>query len=417
MSSARRIDPAPFNTLPLMTEATATALSGNAPDTWALPTYGSDAEISLLQKMARELGELDDATRRIRTHIASFTGCDSGVPATIDELLDAIGRGELREPALRNGCLNCGFFAEIKGIQPGQQETMRLVHEVITARLSGDAQDYLLKEYPFATGFIKRTYEWLPPSDQLSHLQKLLVERMLLPWDFYLKGSHTVPGLGGPDIFDLRDSVAQQCYEEGGRGAQIDAEIATLAGLPKITMALPETALKANIQEPSKRDLYILGCGLAHGLHTLSDCHHSSFRWIENWIYAIGTGKWGIPSRRLGSESERLSQLMVGYLLALDKWMLGVPQQFLLLDLGHTDIGFDPKNEIIRVYAYLGPDRTPLKIWLAAYLWTNLAYNNGTFNNGALYWPRPSNVALDQVSGNGISIREWFDLKLSQSAG
>jgi len=26
--------------------------------------------------------------------------------------------------------------------------------------------------------------------------------------------------------------------------------------------------------------------------------------------------------------------------------------QFLLLDLGHLDLGFDPKSEIVRVYAY-----------------------------------------------------------------
>jgi len=55
--------------------------------------------------------------------------------------------------------------------------------------------------------------------------------------------------------------------------------------------------------------------------------------------------------------------------------LLGIPLQFVLLDLGHIDVRFDPKNEILRVYAYLGEERTPVKEWLAACLWHNLCHN------------------------------------------
>jgi hypothetical protein len=68
-------------------------------------------------------------------------------------------------------------------------------------------------------------------------------------------------------------------------------------------------------------------------------------------------------------ERERLGRLLFGYVLGLDQWLKGTPMQFLLLDLGHVDLGFDPKNEILRVYAYLGEERTALKEWLAACLW------------------------------------------------
>ena len=48
--------------------------------------------------------------------------------------------------------------------------------------------------------------------------------------------------------------------------------------------------------------------------------------------------------------------MLFGYALGLDKWLMRVPMQFLLLDLGHVDLGFDARNNILRVYACLGEE-------------------------------------------------------------
>jgi hypothetical protein len=120
-----------------------------------------------------------------------------------------------------------------------------------------------------------------------------------------------------------------------------------------------------------------------------------------------------IPSRRRGAERERVGRLLFGYALALDKWLLGEPMQFLLLDLGHVDLGFDPKNEILRAYAYLGEDRSPLKQWLVACLWYALIYNR-------IYLDPDYQVALgrahqemvERAAGLGVSIRAWMDVQL-----
>ncbi len=84
--------------------------------------------------------------------------------------------------------------------------------------------------------------------------------------------------------------------------------------------------------------------------------------------------------------------------------------QFFLLDLGHKDLGFDPKNEVLRVYAYLGEERTPVKEWLAACLWHNLSYNPIDGNPGGLV--RHKNL-FDLAIHVGISMREWMDKELS----
>jgi len=102
-----------------------------------------------------------------------------------------------------------------------------------------------------------------------------------------------------------------------------------------------------------------------------------------------------------------MGHLLFGYVLGLDKWWVGVPMQFLLLDLGHIDLGFDPKNEILRVYAYLGGERTPVKEWLAACLWHNLMYSLMDANNPAGL-VRHKNL-LERAAQAGISPREWMD--------
>jgi hypothetical protein len=90
---------------------------------------------------------------------------------------------------------------------------------------------------------------------------------------------------------------------------------------------------------------------------------------------------------------------------------MGNPMQFLLLDLGHLDLGFDPKNEILRVYAYLGEGKTPVKEWLAACLWHNLS---GGGNPRGWVIQQPLNERTKQL---GISTREWMDSALGKDAG
>lgn len=83
--------------------------------------------------------------------------------------------------------------------------------------------------------------------------------------------------------------------------------------------------------------------------------------------------------------------------------------QFVLLDLGHIDLGFEPQNEILRVYAYLGEERTPVKEWLAVCLWYNLTYCSIAGNPGGLV--RHKNL-LERTKEMGVSVREWMETAL-----
>jgi len=150
-------------------------------------------------------------------------------------------------------------------------------------------------------------------------------------------------------------------------------------------------------------ELYRICGALAHGLHGLSDCHHSAFRWIERWVHDIGALSMGIPGRNTGAERQRLAELLFGYALGLDSWLLGRSMQFLLLDLAYVDLRCDPKNEILRVYTYLGAERNPTKDWLAAFLWKGLSL---TANPRGLVVQQELNERAGQV---GISTRAWMD--------
>jgi hypothetical protein len=374
--------------------------------TWTWPGQADEwnDEIRHINKMQARLGPLDDNARQIRAHIGSLVLCDSGVPVTIDELLNAIGRGKLPEPSFHNGCWPGNLWWEARGTQPRQVESMRTIHTILTGYMAGKPHEDLTEQSPYAAGFINRAYDWLGPVSELTRLQRLMMERMLLPFEFFTKASLSA----GMDDTAQFEAVMHNCFGEGGRGAQLDAEIAELAGLPKI-----RPYYKGDldfIEDEQKRELYKL-CGyIAHGLHTLCDCHHSSFRWIEAWIHGIGTGKADIPTRKVGTERERLACLLFGYTLALDKWLLGKPMQFVLLDLGHVDLGFDPKNEILRVYAYLGEEKTPVKEWLAACLWVNLAGGGN---------PRGNVIQegfLERARQFGITTREWMDSVLQKDS-
>jgi len=382
---------------------------------WTFPGQEKDwdEEIKYINNMQSKLGELDDSTRQIRSHIASLVPCDSGFPVTVDELLNAIGRGKLDEPSFRNGCWCSGMWWEQKTSQPLQMQSVMTIRDVLTGYLAAKGKEEFVKRYPHAAGFINRTHEWLGPATELTEVQKLMMERMFLIIEYFSKTSYTVPYSQFDDVSKLQEGerLVKELFEEGGQGANLDMEISKKAALPRIYPKWkPEYQENLEgLEDSRKKELYKTCCAIASGVHTLSDCHHSTFRYIESWIHGIGTGKLGIPSRKVGTERERLGRSLFGYVLGLDKWLLGLPMQFVLLDLGHIELGFEPQNEILRVYAYLGEERTPVKEWLVACLWHNLTYCPIAGNPGGLV--RHKNL-LERTKEMGVSVREWIESAL-----
>ena len=395
--------------------------AGNAYEEWSVWTWfrppekdgdWGDEEINCLNRMQAKLGHLDDDIRRVRAHVGSLVPCDSGFPVTVDELLRAIGRGKLDAPSFHNGCWRCAMWWEASTTQAGQAEVMQTIEDVVRGYLDGVAADEMATRFPAAEGFIRRTYEWLGPAEELTQVQRLMLERMLLPFEYFAQRNEDY------------ESANRECFEPGGRGAELDARVSGLAGLPaihKVHLREFRENLSA-ISDPESKALYENCCHIASGIHGLSDCHHAAFHRIEYWIHGIGTGKSPdgeppvIPTRMMGAERERLGRLLFGYVLALDKWLVGRPMQFLLLDLGHADLGFDPRNEVLRVYAYLGDERTPVKEWLAGCLWRNLTHNSVFGNPAGLAGHRHKHLVqrADQV---GISVREWMDSVLGKQSG
>ena len=373
--------------------------------TWTFPGEEKDWDdrIRTINGMQERLGLLDDETRQVRAYIGSLVLCDSGFPVTVDELLNAIGKGKLSEAAFHDGCWMAGMWWDERTTQPGQDESMHTVEAVLKGYLAGMSHEWLQRRSPHAEGFIRRACRWLGPVAELSKVQMLMLERMLLPFEFFTKQNTDY------------QVVNKICFEEGGRGLQLDSEISALAGLPRIypNYRQPYRDTVVTISDPSKRELYTVCCQIAHGLHGLSDCHHSAFRWIESWIYGIGTGRSVIATRKRRVERERIGRLLFGYLLGLDKWLMGKPMQFVLLDLGHVDLGFDPKSEILRVYSYLGGDRTAVKEWLAACLWYSLAYGK----IGGLFAGDRHSELREQAASVGVNVREWMDSVVNRDKG
>ena len=388
---------------------------------WTFPGEEKDwdEEIKYINNMQSKLGELDDSTRQIRSHIASLVPCDSGFPVTADELLNAIGRGKLDEPSFRNGCWCSGMWWQQKTTQPSHIESMKTINNILKGYLAGEPREDFIREFPGAAGFINRTYAWLGPPTELTEVQKLMMERMFLIIEYFSKTSDTVPYSQFDDVSKLQEAerLVKELFEEGGQGANLDMEISKKAALPRVYQKWkPEYQENLeSLEDSRKKELYKTCCAIASGVHTLSDCHHSTFRYIESWIHGIGTGKLGIPSRKVGTERERLGRSLFGYVLGLDKWLLGLPMQFVLLDLGHIDLGFEPQNEILRVYAYLGEERTPVKEWLAACLWHNLMYSYMDANNPAGL-VRHKNL-LERTKEMGVSVREWIESVLENHSG
>ncbi|MBN1423812.1 hypothetical protein JXA88_04580, partial [Candidatus Fermentibacteria bacterium] len=186
------------------------------------------------------------------------------------------------------------------------------------------------------------------------------------------------------------------------------------AGIPAIHANHTEaykTAL-AQIKDPAKRQLYTISGHIADCVSELSDCHHGMLRRIERWIHGIGTLQWEMPTRRPHAEGTRLGQLFFGYALGLDRWLREIPMQFVLLDLGHADLGFDPKNEVLRVYAYLGDDHGPVKTWLAASLWYKCVLEPPA---SLTRWGWRHKDLLARAGAAGISVRTWMDERLAVS--
>ncbi|MFW5984772.1 MAG: hypothetical protein ACOCQ1_00705 [Halanaerobiaceae bacterium] len=77
------------------------------------------------------------------------------------------------------------------------------------------------------------------------------------------------------------------------------------------------------------------------------------------------------------------------------------------MDLGYIDLGFNPKNEISRVFAYLENKQTPVKKWLAACLWYSLTMEPpaGVLHN------KSHNNLIEKARKKGIDVREWIDYK------
>jgi len=358
-----------------------------------------DDEIRAINRMQTALGPLPDDTRRIRAHIGSFVGCDNGVPVTIDELLNAIGTGELPSPAFHNGCWLCGGE---RTTQPHQAEAMRAIEDVLQSYLDGADQADLVTRYPYAAAFVTRTYDWLGSRQALSEAQQLMLARMLVPFAYFAKRNDNVHELW------------KALQDEGGPAKTLDASISDLVGLPPIvanTRKEYRTHLES-IEDDEKRRIYVVCCHVADCISELSDCHHSMLRRIERWIHGIGTLAWDIPTRPPHAESTRLGRLFFGYALALDAWLRDVPMQFLLLDLGHKDLGFDPKNEILRTYATLGEEHTPVKRWLAACLWHQFVLNPPA---SLYHWGWRHKELLARAGAQSVSIRTWMDGQLSEA--
>ncbi len=379
-----------------------------------------DDTIKHLCEMQVKLGPLSDSIRRLRAHITSLIPCDSGFPVTVDEALFAIARGKLDRVSFRNGCLCSGMAPKLKSSQPGQAESVRTIHAVLNAYLEDEPREDAIKTHSEATGFINRSYEWLGAVSQLSKVQRKMLDRMLLTIGYFCKYScttaHELASMTESEQEEMQAMINDWSHDQDGRGAALDAEIADEAGLPKIypqyDPAYQETLDK--VEDGQKQELYKTCCAVASGVQSLSDCHHNTFRYTENWIHGIGTGRLGIPTRKAQSEKQRLGHMLFGYALGLDKWLMRVPMQFLLLDLGHVDLGFDPRNNILRVYACLGEERTPVKEWLAACLWYNLVHNQQGGLIGS--WTSSHTDLIGQCKVKGITVHEWMDSVLGNDS-
>ena len=135
-----------------------------------------------------------------------------------------------------------------------------------------------------------------------------MLERALIPFEYFAKQGYGAPRSSWRDNDPgLCERVYDDYIKSGGRGEKLDKEIATLIDLPPIHPSYDrefQENLKS-ISSPENKELYAICGDIAAGVYAMSECHHNTFRAIENWIYSIGTGKRGIPTRKKGAERER----------------------------------------------------------------------------------------------------------------
>lgn len=346
----------------------------------------SDIADRLLEKMQNDLGPLDEDAQRIKGQIDALEVCDLGFPLTVEEILSGIGQGELAEPAFRPGCTVGGSGWTMRGTQPRHVESMAIIRDVVADHVQGTPTEELLNRFSCAANFIDRTVDWLGPPEELTDLQRLLIERMLLAFEWWAtEDTHAMCHLWTDEAESRVKAIFKDLTSDDGRGATIDAKIQ--AEIDQLADATDETK-----QQWRKVHGFI-----ARGDYGFCDCHHDVFRNIENWIYGIGTGNWGIPSRKPKTERKRLERALLAYAIATDRWLAGVPMALALLDLGHVDLGFDPRNAILRTYAYLGDERTPTTEWLVACLWNWLHAESQR---------REETLRAAEL---GVSARAWLD--------
>lgn len=349
-------------------------------------------DILYINSMQSKLGELDKSTRRIRQHISSLLCCDSGIPVTIDEILNSIGTGQMPSYSFHMGCWP---RSGERVTRPRQIESMKQIESILLGFLKGKSLKESCNQYPLAKGFIERCYKWLPPLSELNELQSLLFKRFFLPFDYLTRRDMNI------------NTLLSKCLSEGGEGSIIDKKISKLAGLPKIysIYAKEHQFNLANIEDDNKRIIYKISGNLASGMYEMSDCHHNTFRIIESWIFQIGTLSLDIPDRIKSTERERLGRLLFGYALGIDRWLQGIPQEFLLLDLSYKNLGFDIKNEILRVYAYLGNNNNPTAKWLVASLWFMLTYGHASLLSSFSH----HEDLIKKANNEGLNVCTWMN--------
>ena len=201
------------------------------PWTWPGKEGDWDEEIKYINNMQGKLGVLDSSHRQIRAHIASLVPCDSGLPVTVDELLNAIGQGKLGEPSFRNGCWCSGMWWEQKTTQPFHMKSMRTIYTILKGYLAGKGREVFIKKFSGGESFINRTYEWLGPVEGLTEVQKLMMKRMFLTIDFFTKSSDAVSSFQFSDVSRRQEAelLVKDIFQEGGRGADLDVKISKKA--------------------------------------------------------------------------------------------------------------------------------------------------------------------------------------------
>jgi hypothetical protein len=114
---------------------------------------------------------------------------------------------------LHYGCWCCGMWWQCHGTQHSQDEAMAAIERILIGYLEGPAAAELAGRFPDVEGFVHRVCSWLPPISELSQIQRLMIERMLLPFTYLSRRNADYA------------AVHHDGFGESGRGSQLDREI------------------------------------------------------------------------------------------------------------------------------------------------------------------------------------------------